>query len=174
MQQRLGLARVLLHDPQVLLLDEPASGLDPGARIEVRELIKELGRMGKTILVSSHILHELGDLCNKIGVIEQGKLLYAGSVDDVLQHVQTEVVVHIELVEEDLEPARALDPERMSGVERADINGKRLDVVLSAEMAEPWEIAKLVLAENLRLTRFQREQVNLEDVFLRLTRGLVQ
>ena len=80
MTQRLGLARVLLHEPQVLLLDEPASGLDPRARIEMRGLLKELRNMGKTILVSSHILPELADICNKIGIIERGKLLFDGDV----------------------------------------------------------------------------------------------
>ena len=82
MTQRLGLARVLLHEPQVLLLDEPASGLDPRARIEMRELLKELRNMGKTILVSSHILPELADICNKIGIIERGQLLFDGDVAD--------------------------------------------------------------------------------------------
>src|SRR5687768_18424525 len=81
MTQRLGLARVLLHEPQVLLLDEPASGLDPRARIEMRALLKELRRMGKTILVSSHILPELADICNKIGIIERGELLFNGDVE---------------------------------------------------------------------------------------------
>src|SRR5678809_835942 len=78
MQQRLSLARVLLHDPKVLLLDEPASGLDPRARIEIRELLKELHRMGKTILISSHILLELADFCNKIGIVERGQMLFTG------------------------------------------------------------------------------------------------
>src|SRR5271156_4824372 len=81
MKQRLALARVLLHDPDLLLLDEPASGLDPRARIEVRELLKELKRMGKTTLISSHILPELADLCNKVGIIERGELIFAGTVE---------------------------------------------------------------------------------------------
>src|SRR5213076_2745754 len=85
MTQRLGLARVLLHDPQVLLLDEPASGLDPRARIEIRTLLKRLGTMGKTILVSSHILPELADICNKIGIIEQGTLLVNGAVASAIR-----------------------------------------------------------------------------------------
>src|ERR1043165_4994995 len=85
MTQRLGLARVLLHDPQVLLLDEPASGLDPRARIEMRGLIKELRNMGITILLSSHILPELADICNKIGIIERGKLLFDGDVQTAIQ-----------------------------------------------------------------------------------------
>src|SRR6187455_3471022 len=88
MTQRLGLARVLLHEPQVLLLDEPASGLDPRARIEMRGLLKELRKMGKTILVSSHILPELADICNKIGIIERGKLLFDGDVNDAIRQVE--------------------------------------------------------------------------------------
>src|SRR5918993_976017 len=88
MTQRLGLARVLLHDPQVLLLDEPASGLDPRARIEMRELIKRLRQEAKTIMVSSHILPELADICNKIGIIERGKLIFNGSVDDAIRRVR--------------------------------------------------------------------------------------
>src|SRR5690349_8702917 len=88
MTQRLGLARVLLHEPQVLLLDEPASGLDPRARIEMRELIKELRNMNKTIMVSSHILPELADICNKIGIIERGKLIFNGTVDEAIRKVR--------------------------------------------------------------------------------------
>src|SRR6187401_1195676 len=88
MTQRLGLARVLLHDPQVLLLDEPASGLDPRARIEMRALLKELRKMGKTILVSSHILPELSDICNKIGIIERGQLLFDGDVQTAIRQVR--------------------------------------------------------------------------------------
>src|SRR5688572_19650384 len=88
MTQRLGLARVLLHEPQVLLLDEPASGLDPRARIEMRELIKELRNMGKTIMLSSHILPELADMCNKIGIIERGKLLFDGDVEAAIRQVR--------------------------------------------------------------------------------------
>src|SRR5436853_3212852 len=95
MTQRLGLARVLLHEPQVLLLDEPASGLDPRARIEMRGLLKELRSMGKTILVSSHILPELADICNKIGIIERGQLLFDGDVNEAIRQVQQRNVYHI-------------------------------------------------------------------------------
>src|SRR6201997_2265872 len=92
MTQRLGLARVLLHDPQVLLLDEPASGPDPRARIEMRALLKELRKMGKTILVSSHILPELADICNKIGIIEKGQLLFNGDVQSAIRQVRQRTV----------------------------------------------------------------------------------
>src|SRR4051794_10136318 len=95
MTQRLGLARVLLHDPQVLLLDEPASGLDPRARIEIRALLKQLRDMGKTIMVSSHILPELADICNKVGIIERGELLFNDTVDELLKKVRPQTVLNI-------------------------------------------------------------------------------
>src|SRR5947207_3425949 len=95
MTQRLGLARVLLHDPQVLLLDEPASGLDPRARIEIRTLLKRLGSMGKTIMVSSHILPELADICNKVGIIERGELVFNDTVDELLKKVRPHTVLNI-------------------------------------------------------------------------------
>jgi len=88
MKQRLAIARVLLHNPRVLLLDEPASGLDPRARIEIRELLKELHRMGKTILISSHILHELAELCSSVGIIEQGKMLFYGPIHEILRRAR--------------------------------------------------------------------------------------
>ena len=95
MTQRLGLARVLLHDPQVLLLDEPASGLDPRARIEIRALLKRLGTMGKTIMVSSHILPELADICNKIGIIERGELVVNDTVAEVMKQVRPQTVLNV-------------------------------------------------------------------------------
>src|ERR1700723_3599231 len=95
MTQRLGLARVLLHEPQVLLLDEPASGLDPRARIDMRELLKELRNMGKTILVSSHILPELADICNKIGIIERGQLLLNGDVQTAINKVRQHTIYFV-------------------------------------------------------------------------------
>jgi ABC-2 type transport system ATP-binding protein len=109
MTQRLGLARVLLHDPQVLLLDEPASGLDPRARIEIRALLKELAAMGKTILVSSHILPELADICNKIGIIEQGVLLVNGAVVDVMKQVRTDIVLNIAVADRLTDAANLLE-----------------------------------------------------------------
>src|SRR6201747_1640198 len=95
MTQRLGLARVLLHDPQVLLLDEPASGLDPRARLEIRALLKELRSMGKTIMVSSHILPELADICNKIGIIEQGELIVNADVEQVMKQVRQQTILNV-------------------------------------------------------------------------------
>src|SRR5213596_961810 len=100
MKQRLSIARVLVHDPKVLLLDEPAGNLDPRARIEMRELLKELRRMGKTILISSHILPELADLCNTVGIIERGELLYSGPVADIVKKAKTGTVLHVAVAEQ--------------------------------------------------------------------------
>src|SRR5262252_1219051 len=108
MTQRLGLARVLLHEPQVLLLDEPASGLDPRARIEMRGLLKELRNMGKTILVSSHILPELADICNKIGIIERGQLLFDGDVQSAIRQVRQHTVYHVAVANDLNHQAREL------------------------------------------------------------------
>src|ERR1700754_3337146 len=109
MTQRLGLARVLLHDPQVLLLDEPASGLDPRARIEMRALLKELRKMGKTILVSSHILPELADICNKIGIIEQGILHVNGSVAEVMKQVRADIILNVTVADRQVDAANLIE-----------------------------------------------------------------
>ncbi|MDO8684694.1 MAG: ABC transporter ATP-binding protein, partial [Armatimonadota bacterium] len=99
MKQRLCLAKTILHDPKLLLLDEPASGLDPHARIEIKELLKELRKLGKTILISSHILPELADFCNKIAIIEQGSLVVSGDVSAIMEQCRGGIVLNIEIVE---------------------------------------------------------------------------
>src|SRR4030088_487563 len=120
MTQRLGLARVLLHEPQVLLLDEPASGLDPRARIEMRGLVKELRNMGKTILVSSHILPELADICNKIGIIERGRLLFDGDVESAIKQVRQRHVLTV-VVGDGRNPEANLLIEHHSSVEGIEL-----------------------------------------------------
>ena len=176
MSQRLSIARVLLHDPKVLLLDEPASGLDPRARVEIRGLLRELHRMGKTILISSHILLELAELCTSVGVIEQGKLIFAGSVDEILAKAKVGQMVHIEVTEKAEEAASLLREVR--GVRSVDVvtdNGRhRIDVVLDNTDAPPVsELPNRLIARGFRINSMQGEQVNLETAFMRLTKGLV-
>src|SRR6476469_6107924 len=118
MTQRLGLARVLLHDPQVLLLDEPASGLDPRARIEIRTLLKRLGTMGKTIMVSSHILPELADICNKVGIIERGELVFNDTVAELLKKARPHTVLNINVTGDRGSAAKLLRGHKL--VERVD------------------------------------------------------
>ncbi len=172
MQQRLGLARVLVHDPPVLLLDEPASGLDPRARIEIRELLKELQRLGKTILVSSHILSELDEFCNKLGIIERGKLVISGTRQDLIQRAQAHPVICVHVVDE---PDRALallktDPR----VDRVDANNHELLVTLHDPLLHHHFLLERLVAANIRLHSIAPRQLKLEDIFLRLTKGIVQ
>src|SRR3954466_5201816 len=170
MTQRLGLARVLLHDPQVLLLDEPASGLDPRARIEMRELIKELRKLGKTILVSSHILPELADICNKIGIIEQGCLLVNGEVTDVMKQVRTDVVLNIAVSERLTDAANML--EGQPEVESVQDKNGVLIVKLNEGVHQYGFLANRLIEQGYELTLFKEDEINLETAFMHLTKGI--
>ncbi len=190
MQQRLSVARVLLHDPKVLLMDEPASGLDPRARIEMRELLKELRRMGKTIIISSHILPDLAELCNVIGIIERGQLLFNGTVQEAVRRAKVGHVVHVGVASRVAEAAEALG--KLPGVQKVAVkegpaagaagatgggsggapvihvtldSGARMDVS---------DIPNLLVNQGFRITQFTEEAVNLETAFMRLAQGLVQ
>ncbi len=168
MQQRLGLARVLVHDPRVLLLDEPASGLDPRARIEIRALLKELQRMGKTILISSHILADLADLCNKIGLIERGRLLFAGELKQAMSMVQTSNVWIVEVMDG---TEKATELIKTLSVQKVEIKDGR--IVVSMDGLEPHLVPQALLQNGFKLKTFRQEDVTLEDAFLRLTKGHV-
>jgi ABC-2 type transport system ATP-binding protein len=170
MTQRLGLARVLLHDPQVLLLDEPASGLDPRARIEIRTLLKRLGTMGKTIMVSSHILPELADICNKVGIIERGELLFNDTVDELLKKVRPHTVLNIGIAGDRAAAAKLLRGHKL--VERVDDNEKYLRVTLADSEREYSDLATQLVAAGHRLTLLREEELNLETAFMALTKGI--
>jgi ABC-2 type transport system ATP-binding protein len=170
MTQRLGLARVLLHDPQVLLLDEPASGLDPRARIEIRGLLKELRNMGKTIMVSSHILPELADICNKIGIIERGKLLVNADVDDVMRQVRRQTVLNIGVTGDREAAARLLEGQPV--VERVELHDTHLVVTLKEEAQDYSDLSALLIQSGHKLTLFKEEEMNLETAFMALTKGI--
>ena len=170
MTQRLGLARTLLHDPQVLLLDEPASGLDPRARIEMRALLKELRNMGKTILVSSHILPELADICNKIGIIEQGALLVNGEVNEVMSRVRTDIVLNIAVSDRLTDAANLLESQpEVASVE--DKNGV-LIVKLNEGINQYGFLANRIIEQGYDLTMFKEDEINLETAFMHLTKGI--
>ncbi len=172
MKQRLSIARVLLHDPKLLLLDEPASGLDPRARIEIRELLKELHRMGKTILISSHILPELADLCTSIGILEQGELVFQGSVREAVRRATGGTTVQV-LTPDDQERARQV-LSALPNVVDVQLNNGALIVSLSQETTDFSFIAEALLAHKLRIHEIKPEEVNLETAFMRLTKGIVQ
>ncbi len=169
MTQRLGLARVLLHDPQVLLLDDPASGLDPRARIEMRNLLKRLQGMGKTILVSSHILPELADICNRVGIIEYGRLLACGNVQDLLAQVRGRPTVRIRVVGSPEAAAKAL--ERCSEAAAVTVKDGELVVALADGIPDGSSLAARLVADGHGLVSLREQEVNLETAFLELTRG---
>jgi len=170
MTQRLGLARVLLHDPQVLLLDEPASGLDPRARIEIRGLLKELSKLGKTIMVSSHILPELADICNKVGIIEQGVLKISAEVAEVMRRVRQQPVLDIRVGGSPDAAAKLL--EGHPSVERIEIRDGRLLVTLAKGVEDYSDLAALLVQGGVKLYTFKVDEINLETAFMALTKGI--
>jgi ABC-2 type transport system ATP-binding protein len=169
MTQRLGLARVLLHDPQVLLLDEPASGLDPRARIEMRNLLKRLQGMGKTILVSSHILPELADICNRVGIIEYGRLLACGNVQDLLAQVRGRPTVRIRVAGSPEAAAKAL--ERCPEAAAVTVKDGEVVVALADGIPNGSALAARLVTDGHGLVSLREQEVNLETAFLELTRG---
>ncbi|HEV8377691.1 MAG TPA: ABC transporter ATP-binding protein [Tepidisphaeraceae bacterium] len=176
MQQRLGLARVLVHDPPILLLDEPASGLDPRARIEIRELLRELQRLGKTIMISSHILSELGEFCNKLGIIERGKLIISGTIDELMAMARAHPVISIRLApqaQHELERAIAV-LKTDARVNDVDVIGSELQVTLTDPRVHHFFLMEKFVSANIPLDSVAPHQMKLEDVFLRLTKGIVQ
>jgi ABC-2 type transport system ATP-binding protein len=170
MTQRLGLARVLLHDPKVLLLDEPASGLDPRARIEIRGLLKQLRKMGKTIMVSSHILPELADICNKVGIIERGELLVSANVSDVMKQVRRRTLLNV-AVTDNLEAAAKLLKQN-SLVDNIDARDGKIFVTLKENVEDYSELATLLVQAGFKLKLFKEEEINLETAFMALTKGI--
>ena len=171
MQQRLSVARVLLHDPKVLLLDEPASGLDPRARIEIRELLKELRRMGKTIIISSHILHELAELCTTVGIIEKGKLLFHGPLEDIIRRARVASKLHVKVTEQ--QDLAALLLEKLPEVKNVTQENSQLTVELTGQTHDFSAIANALLKNNFKIRELREEEVNLETAFMRLTKGIV-
>jgi len=171
MQQRLSIARVLLHDPKVLLLDEPASGLDPRARIEIRELLKELRRMGKTIIISSHILHELAELCTTVGIIEQGKMLFHGPLREIIRKAQAGTRMHVRVTEQQDLAADLL--KRVRGIKEVTLEDGHICVELDGQTHDFTPLAKLLMDNNFKIREIREEEVNLETAFMRLTKGIV-
>ncbi len=168
--QRLGLARVLLHDPQVLLLDEPLSGLDPRARIEMRNLLRQLGQTGKTIIVSSHILPELADICNKVGIIDRGVMSVSAEVTEVMRQVRQRVVLRVGVATDQAEAMRLIaDLPIVDHVREGDGD---LVVTLVENAGDYSVIPAQLIVGGHQLTLFREDEVNLESAFMALTKGL--
>lgn len=171
--QRIGLARTLLHEPQVLLLDEPASGLDPRARIEIRNLLRRLGEMKKTVIVSSHILPELADVCTRVGMIEKGNLIVDGNVAEVMRKARERILLNVRVRERSEDAARCI--EQCDSAESVSMSDDQmLEVALRNDVEDYSDIPAALVSQGFALTLFREEEVNLETAFLQLTKGLVQ
>jgi ABC-2 type transport system ATP-binding protein len=170
--QRLGLARVLLHEPQVLLLDEPLSGLDPRARIEMRAVLRRLGQQGKTIMVSSHILPELADMCNKVGIIDRGVMTINATVSEVMKQVRQRLVLLIDVTGDRESAARVLEQSAL--VDKVAPQADHLRVELKQGVEDYSDLSTLLVEAGHKIRLFREEEVNLESAFMALTRGLGQ
>lgn len=171
MQQRLGLARILIHDPKVLILDEPASGLDPRARIEIRELLRELKRMGKTIMISSHILSELEEICDQVGIIENGKLVFSGTLNDIRQRLGVHNTVRVCVAGDHEKAVELLSV--LPQVEDVKDLGQEISVSFRDGENGDGLIARTLVEGDLDVVSLVPEQVKLDDAFLQLTKGIV-
>ncbi len=171
MKQRLCLAKTLVHDPPVLILDEPASGLDPRARVELKALLKELRRMGKTILISSHILTELADCCTSIGIVERGQLLMSGPIDQVYRQLRRNRIVVIQFVSGQDAGLSILRSE--PGLRSLEIESDRVTAELETDDEGLANLMQTLIREGVRMRSFNDKDPTLEDVFMTVTKGLV-
>ena len=174
MKQRLCLAKTLIHDPKVLLLDEPASGLDPRARIEIKELFKELKAMGKTIIISSHILPELADFCNKVGIIERGQMLIEGDVQDIMAQVVGGKTLEIKLLDGQEQDQAAELLQASPHVRSVRPVNAHLHIDFTGGEQDQADLNKLLVDHGLRVLTFAEQETDLEDIFMKVTKGLVQ
>ncbi|MEW5706394.1 MAG: ABC transporter ATP-binding protein [Actinomycetota bacterium] len=173
MKQRLCLARALIHDPKLLILDEPASGLDPRARVEMRELLKELKRMGKTIIVSSHILPELSELCTHIGIIERGTLLVSGEVEKIIGGMKVSRTLRVKVIDE----PNAVIPllSERPGIENVHVlEDDLIEMEFKGAEDEIPSIHELLISKDVKVIYLNEVPLDLEDVFFHITKGALQ
>jgi ABC-2 type transport system ATP-binding protein len=172
MKQRVSLARALLHDPPVLVMDEPAAGLDPRARIELRELLRVLSSQGKAILISSHILTELAEICHAAVIIEHGKLLMAGAIGDLLAGSVPHRTLLIRVLSRQEELYRELL--EMPGVERVNFIGDDVAAEISGDEEACCNLLAMLIGRGYRIIEFKQQRANLEEIFMTVTKGAVQ
>jgi ABC-2 type transport system ATP-binding protein len=171
MQQRLGVARVLIHDPKVLILDEPASGLDPRARIEIRELLRELKRMGKTIMISSHILSELEEICDHVGIIEQGKLVFSGTLEEIRSQLGLQSKVRVTVADKEQQATELLSA--LPEVQDVQFLDNSIVVSFRDGIKSDGIIARTLVKGGIDVISLHPETLKLDDAFLQLTKGIV-
>ncbi|MCX7935277.1 MAG: ABC transporter ATP-binding protein [Planctomycetota bacterium] len=172
MRQRIGIAKTLMHDPKVLFLDEPANGLDPRARIDMRALIRDLAALGKTVLVSSHILPELASICDRVGIIERGVMLAQGTVEEIMRKVQPNRLVNMQFLgDSQTVLALAQGLERAGYIQKPEIMGDILQFEVGGRDEEIAKILRFFIAKKVNVVWFREEQADLEKAFLKVTDG---
>jgi ABC-2 type transport system ATP-binding protein len=176
MKQRLCLARTLAHDPSVLILDEPASGLDPRARVEIRELLIELAKMDKTIFFSSHILADVSEICTHIGIIEAGEMVAQGPIKEMRKQLMPHRVIIVTLLGQVDEAKEAIsqlpDIQSITELDPED-NKPRLRIEFSGEDTGVSEMLQALTTRSIPVVNFAEESSNLETVFMKVTKGIV-
>jgi len=172
MKQRLCLGRAMIHDPAVLVLDEPAAGLDPRARIELRQMIRHLAEQGKAVLVSSHILTELAEMCDRVGIIEQGKLLATGTVEEIRREAAPARELDVRLTV----PATACRQWLLQQPQVRDVvfDANHLRFTLDGDEDGQVRLLRLLIEQGFPVAEFRGQTKSLEDVFMQVTRGAVQ
>lgn len=168
MKQRLALARCLIHDPKVLILDEPASGLDPRARVEIKEILRQLKLMDKTILISSHILPELAEMCDQVGFLERGYLVASGPVAEITSGYKETKIIHIALMERVEELVTYLAG--ISSVSQVEVAGNNIKFFFKGDNNCQWQLLKDIILQGYGVLQFSEQNNTLEDVFMAVTR----
>lgn len=168
MKQRLCLARCLIHDPELLILDEPASGLDPRARFEMKDILKELNRQGKTIIISSHILPELSQMCSTIGIIQKGSMVLKGTVKEIMNQMNTSNPITIQVLEGQDKILTILKQNPL--VENIAIKGNNFSVGFKGEKGEEAKLLTSLVENGIHISAFGRQEGSLENLFIQLTK----
>lgn len=169
MKQRLCLARSLIHDPDLIILDEPASGLDPRARVEMKEILKELRDMGKTIIVSSHILPELAEMCSEIGIIDRGKLVTQGTVNEIMNRIEKKRIVKAKLSFGKENLIRLLKEQK--GVKDITENADDVEFAFEGRNDDLVSILRNIIMNGIPVYSFSENEGNLEEIFMTVTGG---
>ena len=168
MKQRLCLARTLIHDPKFLILDEPASGLDPRARYEMKLILKEIQNRGKTILISSHILSEIAEMCTNLGIIESGRMVVTGTVDEILSEKRAFAPIHIKLAGESDLAINVLKENHL--VQNITIRGNEITILFNGNDDKAANLLGDLVKSGVRVSQFSREEGNLESLFMEITK----
>lgn len=170
MKQRLCLARCLMHNPKLLILDEPASGMDPRARFEMKNILKNLREMDKTIIVSSHILSELGEICTNIGIIERGKMVCQGTVEEIMEEAKGNNPLFITVIDGVEEAIKVL--KEIPTIGKVTFDKNKITASLNGDEAKAAEVLRTLINRNIKVTSFNKSEGNLEDLFIKLTENV--